>query len=237
MGDSSQVVDLACGSGLITRVLLSQLGPNGSIVGIDLCPGMLAHAKSTVQDARVAWHEAEATDLPLADETVDIVCCHQGLQFFSDQHAAVREIHRVLRPGGRVVIGVWGALGDNPEVAAMASAIGEFLGQDVGDAMTGPCRFPDRNERRSVLHEGDFVGIEVETVSKTAHHPNVRIAMDGQLAALPIAATIDALGPERRAELLDRICELLKPYTDDTGALSVPACSNLAVATKQTGGV
>lgn len=231
-GASAQLVDLACGSGMITRALLPKLGPAGTIVGIDLNPGMLAHARSTIDDARVTWYEADAGSLPLDDASVDVVCCHQGLQFFPDRGAALDEVHRILRPGGRIVIAVWGHLDDNPEVAAMSQAIGEFLGEDVGRAMTGPCGFPDIRALQELLDNHGFIDTSVEASFETARHPDVRDAMDGQFDALPIAASIDALGPERRAELLDRICEVLERYVGETGALAIPAVNNFAVGTR-----
>ncbi len=190
LGPSSQVVDLACGSGMITRALLPELGPTGTIASIDLNPGMLAHAQSTVDDDRVSWHEADAGDLPVSDATVDVVCCHQGLQFFPDRGTALDQIHRVLRPGGRLVVAVWGSLDDNPLVAGLSESTGEFLGHDVGQAMTGPCGFPDPEELRAVLDKRGFVYVEVEAVSGIARHPDVRDAMDGQFVAVPIAASI-----------------------------------------------
>jgi SAM-dependent methyltransferase len=229
---SSQAVDLACGSGMITRALLAELGPAGSIVGIDLNPGMLAHAQSTIDDARVSWHEADAGNLPLDDSSVDVVCCHQGLQFFPDRGSALDEIHRILRPGGRVVVAVWGQLEDNPEVAAMSQAIGEFLGDDVGQAMTGPCALPDPEQLQELLGAHGFRDVGVATISEVARHPDVRDAMDGQFDALPIAASIDALGPAKRDQLVDRICEALGPYVDESGALAIPATNNFAVGTR-----
>lgn len=229
---SAQVVDLACGSGMITRALLPKLGPIGTIAGIDLNPGMLAHAQSTIDDPRVTWHEADASSLPLDDASVNVLCCHQGLQFFPDRGAALDEVHRILRPDGRVVVAVWGHLGDNPEVAAMSQAIGEFLGEDLAKAMTGPCAFPDPQELQRLLGEHGFVDTTVESVSEIARHSDVRDAMDGQLDALPIAGSIDALGPARRYELVDRICEILEPYVDRNGALAIPATNNFAAGTK-----
>ncbi|MGI9622224.1 MAG: class I SAM-dependent methyltransferase [Acidimicrobiales bacterium] len=229
---SGQIVDLACGSGMITRALLPSLGPAGTIAGIDLNPGMLAHAQSTIDDARVSWHEADASSLPLDDASVDVLCCHQGLQFFPDRGAAIDEVHRILRPGGRIVVAVWGHLDGNPEVVAMSHAIGEFLGDDLGRAMTGPCGFPVPEELQQLLGDHGFVDTRVESVSEIARHPDVRDAMDGQFDALPISGSIEALGPARRTELLDRICEVLEPYVDENDALAIPATNNFAVGTK-----
>jgi ubiquinone/menaquinone biosynthesis C-methylase UbiE len=228
----SQAVDVACGSGMITRALLTRLGPRGWIAGVDLNPAMLAHARSTVADRRVTWHVAEASRLPFQDEAVDVVYCHQGLQFFHDRPAAVNEICRILRPGGRVVVAVWGHLEANPEVSALSAAIGEFLGPDAGHVMTAICGFPDRDALGVLLGASGFVDVQVENVRQVARHPDVHDAMDGQLEALPIAASVRALGADRRSELLGRLCEILAPYVDDAGVLSIPATSNLAVARK-----
>jgi ubiquinone/menaquinone biosynthesis C-methylase UbiE len=229
-GPSDRILDLACGSGLITRTLLPRLDAEGRIQAVDLNAGMLAYASAVVDDDRITWHEADAGSLPFADDAVDIACCHQGFQFFPDKPAALSELRRVLRPGGRLVLGVWGPLDRNPLVASMHATFGPFLGDDLAAAMEGPCGFPDAADLSVLLDEAGFTQVRVQAHEKVAEHPDVRAAMDGQLDALPVVSAVQSLG-QRRAELVEAMCSYHQAATSPDGTLRLPAVSNVAVAT------
>jgi len=103
------VLDIACGTGVVTRLAAERVGRTGKVIGLDLNPGMLAFAASlTASDpptnAPITWREASAVNMPLPDAAYDIAYCQLGLQFFSDRPAAIAEMHRVLVSGGRLGI-------------------------------------------------------------------------------------------------------------------------------------
>ncbi len=130
-GGSAEVIDLACGTGLITGALLARLDDGARVHSVDLDPAALAYASAAFSDDRVSWHEADASQLPCESSTADVVVCNQGLQFFPDRPAVSAEVLRVLRPGGRLALAVWGTLAANPWPAAMAAAIGDALGEEA----------------------------------------------------------------------------------------------------------
>jgi xanthine dehydrogenase YagR molybdenum-binding subunit len=102
----ARVLDVACGTGIVARLAAERVGPTGHVVGLDLNPGMLAVARglSPLPGAPIAWQEASAVALPFPAATFDVVLCLQGLPFFPDRAAALREMHRVLAPGGRLTV-------------------------------------------------------------------------------------------------------------------------------------
>ncbi len=104
-----RVLDVACGTGIVARGAAAQIGTTGAVTGLDLNPGMLnvARARPTPFGAAVTWVEGSALAMPLPDAAFDAVLCQQGVQFFPDQSAGLREMHRVLVPGGRVLLSVW----------------------------------------------------------------------------------------------------------------------------------
>jgi len=107
-----RVLDIACGTGVVTRLAAQQVGRTGKVTGLDLNPGMLAFAASLTPsdpptNAPITWREASATNMPLPDAAYDIAYCQLGLQFFPDRPAAMREMYRVLVPGGRLGLMVW----------------------------------------------------------------------------------------------------------------------------------
>ena len=100
-----RVLDVGCGPGFYCAELLAEVGPKGSVVGIDDSEAMLALAARRCQDAdNVEFCGAEATSLPVTDSSVDRALCVQVLEYVADPAAALAEMHRALRPGGRVVI-------------------------------------------------------------------------------------------------------------------------------------
>ena len=114
--DGDRVLDVACGTGAVARYAAPHVGPTGRVTGLDLNAGMLATARTMPAPAGIpiAWHEGNATALPFPNASFDIVCCQQGLQFFPDRPAALREMSRVLTPGGRLALAVWRGLEHQP---------------------------------------------------------------------------------------------------------------------------
>ncbi len=132
----SSVLDIACGTGVVTRAASRLIGADGHIVGSDLNEDMLAEAgKHPLAGASVEWRQADATDLPFPSEAFDTVLCHQGLQFVSDRAAAASEMRRVLRPSGRAAVGIWGALECNPYGTALSGGLAGELPRGDRDTL------------------------------------------------------------------------------------------------------
>ena len=123
-----RVVDVACGTGVVTRLAAERVG-DAAVAGVDVNPGMLEVARTAAQDTAIEWHEASADALPLGDARFDVALCQMGLQFFPDRLAALRELRRVLRPGGRAVLNVPGPT--PPLLAVLERALGRHLGPEV----------------------------------------------------------------------------------------------------------
>ena len=94
------VLDLACGTGLVTRLAAPEVGPTGHVTGLDINTGMLAVARSLPPPSGtpITWIQGDACAMDLPDASFDVIVCQQGLQFFPDKPAALREMHRVLAP-------------------------------------------------------------------------------------------------------------------------------------------
>ena len=107
-----------------------RLGPEARIVGVDVAPAMLAVARTV--DPTIEWREGNAIGLPMsADERFTIVTCHQGLQFVPDKPAAIREMRRVLAPGGRIAIATWCSLDDTPGMRELNAFAEHHVGRIV----------------------------------------------------------------------------------------------------------
>jgi len=131
-----QVLDVACGTGALTRAVAERVGAGGAVVGLDPNPGMLAVARRTVPN--VEWIEAAAEALPFADERFDAVVSQFGCMFFADQPRALGEMWRVLRPQGQLAVAVWDALSHSPGYAVVGELLGELFGASVANAFAAP---------------------------------------------------------------------------------------------------
>jgi ubiquinone/menaquinone biosynthesis C-methylase UbiE len=109
------VLDVACGTGSVARLAAHRVSPGGTVTGLDLNPDMLAVARSLphVPGVRVDWREGSAMALPFANAVFNVVLCQQGAAVLSGPLAALREMHRVLVPGGRLGLSVWRPLQHN----------------------------------------------------------------------------------------------------------------------------
>ncbi len=131
-----QVLDVACGTGVVAREARRTVGAAGRAVGVDVNASMLAVAERCGPD--VHWEKAAAEALPFDDASFDRVVCQFGLMFFEDRTRALREMARVLRPGGGMAIAVWSSLGDTPAFAALVELIAEHVDNEAADALRAP---------------------------------------------------------------------------------------------------
>jgi SAM-dependent methyltransferase len=122
-----QVLDLASGTGEPALTLAELAGSEGHVTATDLGPGMLATAEENARQAglnNMTFLQADAHALPFPDQSFDRVTCRFGVMYFADSFQALREIYRVLKPGGRVVFVAWGPLEQNP---FMLKSLGPFF--------------------------------------------------------------------------------------------------------------
>jgi ubiquinone/menaquinone biosynthesis C-methylase UbiE len=160
------VLDVACGPGTVTRLVAARVGPTGRVTGCDVSPAMLdlARAKALIDDsAPIDYLQCPADALDVPDNSVDLVTCQQGLQFFSDRLSALAEMRRVLRPGGELGIAVWCDIEECPPFAALANALEEVLGPEVAATYRGgPWGFGDSTALVRLAVESGFTDVEVD---------------------------------------------------------------------------
>lgn len=182
----ARVLDVACGTGILARHAAER---GAAATGVDVNPGMLAVARR--HRPELEWREGRAEALPFAPASFDAVLCQFGLMFFEDRLAALREMRRVLRPGGRLAIAVWGALAQTPGYAAMAELLRELFGEEIAGALHAPYSLGDPQALRALLAQAGIAGASIETQAGTARFPSIADWVRTDIKGWTLADRID----------------------------------------------
>ena len=226
--DGDRVLDVACGTGLIAGRVNLVSRKLCTITGIDINEGMLNVARRTPQ---IEWHEGSATELPFADGSFDVVLCQQGLQYFPDRAAAMREMARVLVPGGRMALNVWGAMERQPFYVALVDGIATFLGPDSRSAFDLAFSLNTAAELRKLAGGAYLQNAHVRFEHRTMRYPIPAGLVAGFMGATPVAAQFLALSLDRQRAFVDYVVERLAGYVDDAG-LALPMENHFLTAFK-----
>jgi ubiquinone/menaquinone biosynthesis C-methylase UbiE len=212
------VLDLACGTGIVGRLAAPGVGETGTVTGLDLLPGMLNVARREARGLRpqIIWIEGDATKMPLPDAGFDVVLCQQGLQFFPDKVSALTEVRRVLKPGGRLVLTAWRSIDRSPGVAALQHAL-ERHAPDAAPMLPLGFSLSDAEELRTYLSKAGFSDAKITIVVGSARFTGVDDFLRRYLGGLPIAGLIAGLPAERRAAIAADVSDALRDHVDDEG--------------------
>lgn len=215
-----RVLDVACGTGIVARTAALRVGPSGSVVGVDINPGMLDVARRIAGDATgtITWEEGQAEALPLDDHSFDVVICQQGLQFSLDQAAAVREMRRVLAPRGRLVVAVWAGAEQHAGWNAFQRPLARYLGGEIVSDLDAPHALGDLRRLRELLRGAGFSDYRIELRSRNVRFPSPAELLQ-QIASInpPLLHAIAEAGDDRRRALLAEVEEAMQPHLDDDG--------------------
>ena len=212
-----RVLDVACGTGVVTRIAAQRVGPQGRVTGVDLNAGMISVARSLPagDGAPIEWLEGSALALPLPDASVDAVLCQQGLQFFPDKALAVREMRRVVRGAGRLALSVWAAVG--PYHTAVGEALARFVGEDVAASFRASRKVPGKDELERLVATAGWSEVRVSVGRLNIHVPGVERFVVEHLAATPVAATIAAADAEARKNIGASVKRAMARFEDGDG--------------------
>jgi SAM-dependent methyltransferase len=192
-----RVVDVASGTGVLAREALAAVSPDGEVVGVELNPGMLAVARRKAP--AVDWREAPAEALPLETGSFDAVLSQFGLMFFADRPAAIREMWRVLRPGGRLAIAVWDALDRTPGYAAATALLARLFGDGIADLLRAPYGLGDSEGFEALLRDAGVVRPKIRRVAGEARFPSIRAWMHTDIRGWTLTDRLDDAAFERLA--------------------------------------
>lgn len=225
------VLDVACGTGVVTRMAAERVGPTGRAVGLDLSAPMLdvARRKPAPNGAPIEYLEGPAAPLPVPDHSFDVITCQHGLQFFPDRAAAALEMRRALKPGGRLGVAVWGPIAECRHFMTMHGALRANVPQEVADMILAPFSWPSPADLKQLLTEAGFHEVEVEEWELPVTFEEGAAQAAATVDALPLAPALAELPEATREALRKDLESRYALFAREIGVHSMMS-SNLATA-------
>jgi SAM-dependent methyltransferase len=192
----SRVLEIAAGTGVVTRKLAAALPERASIVATDKNQPMIDIASSVGTHRPVEWRQADAMQLPFVDATFDAVVCQFGVMFFPDKGQAFAEMRRVLKPGGLCLFNVWDAMAQNEFADVVTTAVGSLYPEDPPRFLARvPYGYCDPAAITRDLERGGFRAPAITTVAARSGATSARVPAVGFCCGTPLRDEIEKRGP------------------------------------------
>ena len=228
-----RVLDVACGTGAVARQAAKQVGPSGSVAGIDMLPDMLDQARASQTDPPIEWQQGTADAIPFPDGSFTVVLCQHGMQFFPDKLAALKEMNRVLAPDGKLGVLVLQDISRTPALTALADSLNNNLGPAPAAFVRMVGAMGDEDELRRLVEGAGFREIRLERVTENISFPSPEDFVRQYLISTPLAANpaVSEAEESARERVVTDFRTKLQAYESEDG-WSVPAENYVVTARK-----
>lgn len=225
IGRGDRVLDVGCGTGVLAREAAKRAGAEGHVIGLDLNEGMLAVARR--RRPEIEWRQGDAASLPFEDGAFDAVVSQFMLMFCPDPVAALREMWRVLGPGGRLAVAVCGPLADAAGYAALAKVGERVCTPEVVGLLRSPFALGDRGRLTELVRATGIEGAAIDTRQCPVRFPSIDLLVRTEVMASPIRDVID---DQSLAALVQGARESLAHLRGDQGEVVFPMSAHIAAA-------
>jgi ubiquinone/menaquinone biosynthesis C-methylase UbiE len=222
-----RVLDVGCGTGILARTLAERVGAGGSVVGLDVNEGMLAVAQQKA--ASIKWRYGLAEALPFDRDSFDAVMSQFALMFFENKVTAIKEMVRVLRPGGRLAVAVWDSLENTPGYAAMTELLQRLFGDEAANALRAPYILGNPADLQALFAKAGLPDGELTTQAGSACFPSIQSWIYTDIKGWTLADLIDEAQYER---LLQEAEITLQPFVTAQGTVAFSAPAHIVTAIK-----
>jgi ubiquinone/menaquinone biosynthesis C-methylase UbiE len=201
----ANVLETACGTGIVSRYVARHLDSNSRLIATDLNEPMIEEARSAVGDqTNVEFRQADALDLPFDEKSFDAVLCQFGVMFFPNRVQGYREAARVLKPDGQFLFNVWDSPANNPFVSTVELAVASLYPSDPPKFFDTPFGYHDLELIVRELQEAGFARVDLSVIPLVSEAPSPRHIALGFVAGTPLANTIE----ERQNPTLDDVVDV-----------------------------
>lgn len=225
----NRVLDVACGTGVLAREAVAQVGPSGHTTGLDITPGMLEVARRIAPS--IEWQQGTADALPFPDQSFDAVVSQFGFMFFTDRTKSLREMLRVLVSGGHLAVAVWDSLDNIPAIADEVALLERSAGSQAADALRAPFVLGEKSGLIQLAQEAGIASVEVTTHEGTATFPSIRSLVEADLRGwLPVMGVL--LDESKIQQILEEAEETLRSHTNEQGHAVFEISAHIISGTK-----
>lgn len=233
---AKRVLEVACGTGIVTRRLRAAMRPDAHSTATDLSPAMVEYARSRMPGAAgVEFRPADAMALPFPDASFDAVVCQFGVMFVPDKAVAFAEMRRVLAPGGTLIFSVWDSLAVNPTSRLARETVVKLFPVDPPDFITIPFGYFNVGLITGLLTAAGFGSVKSERVAKEMHSPTARDLATGFATGTPLATGIAERPLVPAVRVIDEIAKAIGAQFGDT-PVHAPMLAIVFTASTRTGG-
>jgi SAM-dependent methyltransferase len=227
LSTGTRVLDVGCGTGAVARGAAQRCGSSGRVVGLDINREMLAVAQATpIPSGQVEWREGDAMAMPFPDRSFDAVVCAQGLQYFTDKVAVLREMRRVVTPAGHIALCVWRGIEYSPGFVVLSRVLAAHVGPGLVD---GPFSLPDAEQVRRLLSDAGFAEIAIRAEAKPVRFFSPEAFVEQFVIGSPLAGALAHVEPDTMRAIIREVGAQLEPFMTPEG-LSFPIEGHLVAA-------
>ncbi|MBB4024075.1 MULTISPECIES: class I SAM-dependent methyltransferase [Rhodobacterales] len=207
---SESVLDVACGTGVTTRLAKKRVGTGGRVDGLDINAPMLAKAKELADGLDVNWIESDVCDSGLPPETYDVIMSQHGYHYFPDKPGALREFWRLLAPGGRMAFSIWD--GHSPYTNAICAAVESHISPEIAKKQRSQRETPSADDLREQVRSAGFSDVSIRRQELMIEVPLASEFVPLHLGSMPIAGAFIALSEEAQTALVEDVANALSGY-------------------------
>lgn len=191
-----RILDIACGTGIVSRTIHENVAPHATISGIDVNESMLNMAKQITEDRKnsFSWHLGDVAVLPFKSGSFTAVFCQQGIQYFPDEGAALKEMRRVLENNGQLIMSVWGGASDF--FIAMADSVSRHISSDLGAKYLAPFSYKNIEQLPGMLETAEFKSVSVEEIIVDRVISDPSLSIPKEILGHPAGQKVQEAGEE-----------------------------------------
>ena len=202
------VLDVACGTGVTTRIARRDVGSGGRVTGLDINAAMLAKARELAADMDIIWMESDVIETGLPDDSFNVVISQHGYHYFPDQPAALKEFYRVLAPSGRIAMSIWD--GHSAYTKALCAAVEKFISPEIAKKQRRQRETPSADRLIASVSEAGFRNVNVARQQLLIKVPLATKFVPLHLGSMPIANAFQSLPDEEKEALIADVADTLR---------------------------